>query len=166
MDNKTRKFFITGIIVVIAIISLIFFSFNLSGMFLLSTNLDGDLNNVTIQEIDYKMTSVDLQSLNLTYKIIEKTILQTNIDNLIIKNCPNESEINFKIKNVGRFDLIRTKIIFPRGVNIFSCNNCSIENLKIGEEVEVGARICSYDNMNNEIKIVSSNADDLFIILN
>lgn len=171
MNDKTKKFFIIGIIVAITIISLIFFSFNLEGLFLLNSNLEENpkenSENNFDEEFDNKKIQNDLQGLNLNYKIIEKTILKKNISEVFIDDCPNEKEISFLIKNFGYFDLVRAKVIFPQGLKIFSCNNCDFENLSSKEEIIINVRVCKNEYLIKDyIKIVSSNADDLIISIN
>ena len=144
--------------------SLFFATFNPTGFFALGMNQNTDANNMDLnQSTSSNQAQIDTVEANLSYIILENTKLSVLNNTKSISSCPSETNLDIDIVNTGQSLAKRIKTILPSNIKVLRCNNCEISELKKGETKKINAVVCKQENLENEIKIISANADELLV---
>ncbi len=120
--NSKKKFFISTIS--ISVILLIFFNFNIP-INQKKSNLIRNLNFISLESSNYKISNLEIQNLTLTSVYVELgdyySLIKRN-DNFLY----NKNKIFYSFQNIGKVRIVQENEI-TEDLNIENCKDCIVE---------------------------------------
>jgi len=102
---------------------------------------------------------------SLSLEVLEKTMLEAEIlPENPLKECPEETETEILLRNSGSGTAEKVFLKFGPGIKVIACENCSLAELKPGQEFKAKARLCLESGSAKALTVGSANSNSVELI--
>jgi len=101
----------------------------------------------------------------LSFEVLRPTTLEASLEQKTIAECPQETETEIAVKNIGSSAAEKLFLEFGPGVKVIACENCFLEEMKPGQEIKARARLCLETISQNKLIVGSANSSSIEIRL-
>lgn len=120
----------------------------------------------TILEAQEEQGETERLGARLSYEILKPTTIEAELkEPAVLKDCPEETELEMIVENVGASKAEKVFLEFEQGIKVIGCTNCELDYLDAGKSVVAKAILCLETDNKNAVFVGSANSNLLELLL-
>ncbi len=96
---------------------------------------------------------------SLSFQVVKKTELKTELVQGILQNCPQYSNLVFNVQNIGKNLAERLFVEYPSNLKVKNCLNCSVKEIKPKQIVKITLNACKSNDSKIGVNFSSINTE-------